>query len=64
MSTPTTRLLVSISEAGRIAACGRTMAFEMVKVGEWETIVTPYGRRVVLASVEEWVERLRREGKT
>lgn len=53
------KLLVRIGEAGEIAGCGRSKAFEMVAKGEWETVDTPYGRRVVVASVEEWIERMR-----
>lgn len=62
LNAGTRKLLLRIAEAGELAGCARSMAFEMVKRGEWETVETPYGRRVVAASVEEWVER-KRAGK-
>lgn len=56
------RLLLRIAEAGEIAGCGRSTAFEMVAKGEWETVDTPYGRRVVAESLEQWIEE-KRAGK-
>ena len=57
------KLLLRITEAGDMAGCGRSTAFEMVAKGEWEAVDTPYGRRVVATSVEEWIERRRRDYK-
>ena len=45
------KLLLRISEAGEIAGCGRSKAFELAANGEWETVETPYGRRVVRDSL-------------
>ena len=55
--TEAKKLLLRIGEAGDAVGCARTMAYQMVKVGEWETVDTPYGRRVVAASLENWVAR-------
>ena len=52
------KLLYRIPEAGEVAGCGRSVAFELARNGEWETVDTPYGRRVLAASLEAWVERL------
>ena len=55
------KLLLKLEEAGDLMGCGRSKAFDMVKRGEWETVETPYGRRVVAASLDAWIERLRGE---
>ena len=53
--------LVRITEAARIAACGRTKAYELAASGVWPTVDTPYGRRVVLAGLMTWIEELREQ---
>ena len=56
---PVTPVLLRITEAGQIAACGRSKAYELAASGAWPTVQTPYGRRVVLAGLLEWLESLR-----
>ena len=53
-----TPVLVRITEAGQIAACGRSKAYELAASGAWPTVETPYGRRVVLAGLLEWLDKL------
>ncbi len=52
-------MLLRFTEAGQMAGCGRTKAFEYGANGEWEVVDTPHGRRVVAESVEKWIERQR-----
>jgi hypothetical protein len=57
------KLLYRIPEAGEVGGCGRSTAYEIAASGEWETIDTPYGRRVVAESLERWIEEKRQAGK-
>ena len=59
----TAKLLLRIHEAGELAGCGRTMSYKLTANGTWETVDTPFGRRVVRESVEKWVEALREQGR-
>ncbi len=59
----TKKLLLRVMEAGEVAGCGRSMAYELAANGTWETVQTPYGRRVVAESVEKWIQSLREQGK-
>jgi excisionase family DNA binding protein len=53
-----TPALLRISEAAQLAGCGRTTAYELAASGEWPTVETPYGRRVVTAGLLKWIEKL------
>ncbi len=54
--------LLRITEAAVIAGCGRTVAYEMCRTGEWPTVATPYGRRVVHRGLLEWLKKLEEQG--
>lgn len=57
MDSKTDKLLLRIPEAGEIVGCGKSKAYELAANGEWQTVSTPFGRRVVRAALEEWVAR-------
>lgn len=54
-----TPVLLRKTEAGQLAGCGRTKAYEYAASGVWETVDTPHGQRVVADSVIRWIESLR-----
>ncbi|MCE5252888.1 MAG: hypothetical protein LLG45_01545 [Actinomycetia bacterium] len=56
--SPITPALLRINEAAIIGGCRRTTAFEMCRKGEWPTVETLYGRRVVTEGLLEWLRRL------
>jgi hypothetical protein len=63
MDRPTlTPVLIRLwPDACNIAACGRSKGYEYAASGAWPTVMTPHGRRVVLAGLLEWIERLKEE---
>jgi excisionase family DNA binding protein len=53
----TDKLLLRVGEAARLAGCGRSTAYELLRKKEWPSVMTPYGLRVPAKELEEWVER-------
>ena len=52
-------LLLSIAEAARALRLGRSKFYELIAAGEIETVHIGRARRVPVAAVEAYVERLR-----
>jgi len=52
-------LLLTISEAGRVLALGRTTMYELIGAGELEIVHIGRAARIPLESVERFVGRLR-----
>jgi len=57
-------LLLTMSDAARVLAVGRTTMYELVNAGEIEVVHIGRSARVPVAAVEEFVERRRRRGAT
>jgi excisionase family DNA binding protein len=53
-------LLVSVRNAARILAVGRTTVYELIGAGELEAIQIGRSRRVPVSSLEDFVQRRRR----
>jgi excisionase family DNA binding protein len=51
------RLLLRVTEAADLAACSRTVAYDLVRSGEWAIIRIGRSRRVIAGSLEEWISR-------
>jgi len=54
-------MLLHVDEAGRILNLGRSKVWQLVASGELETVQIGRSRRVPLAALEAFIERLRRE---
>lgn len=52
------RLLVSVEEAAHTLGIGRTAAWALVQKNELKSVKIGRARRVVVASLEEYVQRL------
>jgi excisionase family DNA binding protein len=52
-------LLVSVEEAAVMLGIGRTLCYELVITGQLESVMIKGRRLVVVASIHEFVERLR-----
>jgi excisionase family DNA binding protein len=53
-----TKVLVSIEEAALLLSVGRTMVYHLVMCGELRSVKVGRMRRVVVASLHEYVARL------
>ena len=56
-----TPLLLSVVEAARLLAVGRTTVYELIGRGDLPVVHIGRACRVPIAAVEEYVERLRAE---
>lgn len=52
------RLLISVEEAAAILGIGRTAAYELVRKNQLKSVKIGRTRRVVVASLNEYVMRL------
>jgi excisionase family DNA binding protein len=55
---PGTRVLVSVDEAATLLSLGRTVVYRLVRRGELRSIKVGRTRRVVAASLNEYIARL------
>lgn len=53
------RLLLTVPDAGRALAVGRSTVYELIAAGELETVHIGRACRVTVESIESYVERLR-----
>jgi excisionase family DNA binding protein len=58
-----TPLLVTTVEAAQRLGCGRTTIYELISSGELETVTIGRLRRVPVAAITEYVNRLREQAK-
>ena len=63
MSAEVPPLLVSVRNAARMLAVGRTTVYELIATGELETILIGRSRRVPIAALEDFVQRRRGRGR-
>jgi excisionase family DNA binding protein len=61
---PEGALLLRVEEAARRLGIARTLMFRLIKDGEVESVRVGRLRRVPVASLEEYVDRLRRAQKS
>ena len=54
------RLLVTVKEAAAVLSISRSLVYELLNKGEIKSIKLDHGRRVVVASLREYVERHQR----
>jgi excisionase family DNA binding protein len=55
---PEAKLLVSVEEAAALLSLGRTVTWALVRKNELRSVKVGKTRRVVVASLQEYVERL------
>ncbi len=55
--TPEMKLLVTVEEAAAMLSLGRTLAWKLVRKNELRSIKVGNTRRVVVASLHEYVQR-------
>jgi len=60
--TKVDKLLLRIVEAAQVAGCSRSTGYDLVLKGEWQTVSTPYGRRVQADWLRAWIARQPTEG--
>ena len=61
---PEGAILLRVEEAARRLGIARTLMFRLIKDGEVESVRVGRLRRVPVASLEEYVDRLRRAQKS
>jgi excisionase family DNA binding protein len=52
-------LLLTITDVAERLGCGRTFVYELIRSGELETVKLGRLRRVPVAALDAWIERLR-----
>lgn len=57
------QFLMSIADCGKALTIGRSKFYQLVAAGELEVVKIGSGTRVVVSSVEAYVDRLRHQAK-